>query len=72
MDTELNNEEDAKKFIDYHIGMCYNLSLHEFKGNDSMINYLNTHCKKIFNIISRENIIKFKEERDDYYIKIYN
>jgi len=72
MDQELNNDEDAKKIIDYHVGMCYNLSLHTFKGEDSMINYLNTHCKEIFNIISRENIIKFIKERDDYYKKIYN
>ena len=72
MYKELHNEEDAKKLIDYHAGMCYNLSLHEFKGNDSMMNYINTHCSKIFNIISRENIIKFIKERDDYYKKIYN
>lgn len=72
MDKELKNNEHAKKLIDYHVGMCYNLSLHEFKGNDSIIDYLNTHCRKIFNIISRENIIKFIKERDDYYKKIYN
>ena len=72
MDKELNNEEDAKKLIDYYVGMCYNLSLREFKGNDSMINYLNTHFSKIFNIISIENIIKFIKERHDYYKKIYN
>lgn len=72
MDCELSNEEDAKKIIDYHVGMCYNLSLHEFKGHDNMINYLNIHCKKIFNIISRKNIIKIIKERDNYYKKIFN